>query len=214
MRNSKDLKRNLCLGFTALGILLHHPGQTQAADPGLLSPAKKQDGTAKKTLKPGDKLQMLVYRESDLTSNVTVDKGGLIVLPLIGEIKVGGMTVREARTHITDLYNRDYLVNPQVILTPDYDEEDRGRITVMGRVGSAGTYSLPKGSKQIPLLEAVALAGGFTRYASESGIKVRRREGGKEKVYTISAKKLAQDPKAQQFFILPGDHITVPERLF
>ena len=215
MPTGKDLKRFFYLGFTVIGILLDNPDQAFAADPGLLSarPTVKSEGT-KRVFKAGDKLQMLVYREVDLTSLVTVDKDGNIVLPLIGEIKVSGMTVKEARSRITDLYNKDYLVNPQITLNPIFDEEDRGRVTVIGRVESAGAFELPKGINKIPLLEAVALAGGFTRLANRSTVKVRRREGSKEKVFTVSAKKLADDPNAEQFFVIPGDHITVPERIF
>lgn len=213
MRATNKLIRTLCLGAIVLGILIQYPDHAHAADPGFLS-SKKETSVTEHVLKAGDKLQMLVYREADLTSLVTIDKSGSILLPLIGEIKVSGMTVKQARSQITDLYNRDYLVNPQVTLNHLAETEEPGRVTVIGRVGSAGAYSLPKGAKQMPLLEAIALAGGFTRYASTSGVKIRRRENGTQKVYTVNAKKLAEDPKAQQFFVIPGDHITVSERIF
>ncbi|MGB0579650.1 MAG: polysaccharide biosynthesis/export family protein [Limisphaerales bacterium] len=215
MPNERALKRFATICFTLLGISLHNPDQVHAADPGLLSvrpTVKSDDGS--RLLNAGDKLQMLVYREADLTSLVTVDKDGGIVLPLIGELKVSGMTVKQARARITDLYNRDFLVNPQITLNPIFEELERARITVNGRVGSAGAFELPKGQAKISLLEAVALAGGFTRYANSSSVKVRRREGDKEKVFTVNAKKLADDPKAEQFFVIPGDHISVPERFF
>ena len=87
------------------------------------------------------------------------------------------------------------------------------RFTVLGRVTSPGVMEMPNGVRQIPLLDAVARAGGFTRYANTSSIKIRRREGGKDKVYSVSAKKLAETPE-QQFMVLPDDQITVTERVF
>ena len=67
---------------------------------------------------------------------------------------------------------------------------------------------------KIGLLEAVAMGGGFTRYASLTSVKVKRKEGTGEKVYEINAKKLADDPNTPAFYVLPGDSINVPERVF
>lgn len=166
------------------------------------------------TLKSGDQIELKVYREDDLATKTKVDKGGTIALPLIGEVKIGGMTVRDARLLITQLYEKDYLVNPQVTLTYTPYIEGAGRFTVLGSVTDAGSMEIPKGIEKIPLLEAIAMAGGFTRYANRSSVKIKRKEGNIEKVFEISAKKLSDDPDTPQFFVLPGDRINVPERVF
>ena len=93
-------------------------------------------------------------------------------------------------------------------------EAEPRRFTVMGRVKASGVYELPAGTDKISLLDAIAMAGGFERHANSSSIKVRRREDDREKVYVISAKKLSEDPEAGQFYILPGDRISVPDRIF
>jgi len=181
------------------------PFLTQSSD-GRLSPSY--------TLKSGDEIELKVYREDDLATKTKLDKDGTIALPLIGEVKIGGLSVRDARNVITSLYEKDYLVNPQVTLTYTPYVEGAGRFTVLGRVEKAGSLEIPKGIEKIPLLEAVAMAGGFTRFANRNSITIKRKEGNVEKVYEINAKRLADDPNTPQFFVMPGDRINVPERVF
>lgn len=161
-------------------------------------------------LNPGDEVELKVYREDDLNTKTKLDKDGTIALPLIGEVKIGGLTIKKARELITLLYEKDYLVNPQITLTHKRDEMAGGTFTVLGRVFEPGSFRMPKGKEKIGLLEAIAMSGGFNRYANMNSVKVKRGE----KVFEINAKKLADDPDTPPFYILPGDSINVPERRF
>ena len=64
-------------------------------------------------LKPSDVISLEVFQEPDLNKGVRIQGDGSVALALIGKVKVAGMTASEAQALITDLYNRDYLVDPQ-----------------------------------------------------------------------------------------------------
>lgn len=198
-----------------LGLICANQESAEAAAPDLLRLGQtRPTRTGSYLLKAGDEIKMTVYREEDLSTTTKLDKDGSVVFPLIGEVTVGGITIKEARALITGLYEKDYLVNPQINLIHTPKEMEAGRFTVLGRVADPGSISMPKGVEKIQLLEAIAMAGGFTRLASRGSVKVKRREANGEKVYKIDAKKLAEEPDTLPFFILPGDNIEVPERVF
>lgn len=110
---------------------------------------------------PGDVLDVVVYGEDDLTRLVTVQHGGEVSFPLIGEIHVAGMTLREVRQEITDLLAKDYLVDPQVsVKVKEYLSQ---WVTLVGEIARPGKYYLT-GPKT--LLDLLTEAGGFTSQAS------------------------------------------------
>jgi polysaccharide export outer membrane protein len=110
---------------------------------------------------PGDVLEIEVYDDPDLSGLVTVQHGGDISLPLLGDVEVSGLTSREVRDTLTRLLAKDYLVDPQVAVRV---KEHRSQwITLVGEVTRPGKYFL-QGSKT--LLELLTEAGGFTPHAS------------------------------------------------
>ena len=158
-----------------------------------------------------DTLEMSIFREPDLTTRSRVGSDGTVQLPLIGDVKIAGMTVRVAREMIRKRYDADYLVDPQVYLNViDYAQR---KFTVMGQVSRPGTYDFPGGST-LSLLQAVGMAGGFTRTADRSKVVVRRSaKGGGDEVIKLNAKKMASEGKGS-FEVAPGDVITVAESWF
>ena len=117
---------------------------------------------------PGDVLDVIVFEEEDLTRLVTVQHGGEISFPLIGEIPVAGLTLKEVRVQITELLGKDYLIDPQ--LTVKVKEYLSQWVTVVGEVGRPGKYYLT-GPKT--LLDLLTEAGGFTSKASGELIVTR-----------------------------------------
>ncbi len=117
---------------------------------------------------PGDVLDVVVFEEEDLTRLVTVQHGGEISFPLIGEIPVGGLTLKEVRGQITELLGKDYLIDPQV--TVKVKEYLSQWVTVVGEVGRPGKYYLT-GPKT--LLDLLTEAGGFTSKASGALVVTR-----------------------------------------
>ena len=75
---------------------------------------------ATRTLRPNDQISVSVYQEPDLdVKQIAIDERGTVILPLLGSVEVGGLTVEEATKRVRDLYNKDYLVDPQVSVTLD-----------------------------------------------------------------------------------------------
>jgi polysaccharide export outer membrane protein len=121
------------------------------------------------------------------------------------------MSPQEAAETIRVKLAKDYLVNPQVTVTVfDYGKR---RFAVLGEVQKAGTYDMPEREK-ITLLDAIAMAGGYTRIADPAKITLKRKEGGKETIVRLNAKTMAKDDRVASFDIQPGDVITVGESLF
>ena len=158
-------------------------------------------------LRPGDTIEMIVYREQDLSLRSRIGKDGMVQLPLLGELKIGGLTVRAATSLIHQKYNADYLVEPQIYL--NIAAYNSRKFTIIGQVGKPGAYEFG-GGEEIGLLEAIGMAGGFTRIADRGHVVVKRREGDEVRTYKVNAKKLS-DSGVDKFQIENGDVINVGE---
>lgn len=162
-------------------------------------------------LSPNDQLLIEVFQEEDLRTGAVISKDGTINFPLLGSVKLGGLTQAQARDRVSDLLKRDFLVSPQVSLS--VIRFARKRFTVLGQVGRPGSYDIPD-QEGIDLLEAVAMAGGYTRIAEPAKITVKRKVNDSEKVFTVNAKRMAKEPNSPRFPVEPGDTITVAESIF
>jgi polysaccharide export outer membrane protein len=162
-------------------------------------------------LVPNDVIEMRVYQEEDLQTKLRIAKDGTATFPLIGNVQLAGKTVDEAAASIRALLGQDYLVNPQVTLTiVDYAKR---RFTVLGQVQKPGTFEIPS-EESVSLLEAIAMAGGYTRLANTSRISLTRMKDGKRVTYQLDAKQAANDGDGKPFEIHPDDSISVAERVF
>ena len=150
---------------------------------------------------------MTVFHQPDLTTQAKIANDGSVQFPLIGELKIGGLTLRDARELIRKRYNADYLVEPQVYL--NVIAYAQRKFTILGQVTTPGTYVIP-GGEHLGLLEAVGMAGGFTRIADRGSVVIKRSDHGTEKTIKVNTKKFTtQDGK--QFELMPGDVVTVGE---
>ena len=158
----------------------------------------------------GDVVELNVFREPDLQTQATIARDGTVQLPLIREVKLAGLTIRDAREQLRGLYDKKFLVDPQVFLNVvKYAER---KFTIMGQVARPGSYEL-QGGERIDLLEAIGLAGGFTRIANRGRVIVQRRTGSEVTAIKANAKKMA-DGRETPLEIQPGDVITVSESWF
>jgi polysaccharide export outer membrane protein len=169
------------------------------------------ESTPGRVLGPNDVISVKIYQEEDLNTEVTIDMNGLVMLPLLGEVKIGDMTLEQATIRIQELYDKDYLINPHVNLT--LEQFAQRRFTVLGEVRAPGSYDFPQ-NEGVNLLEAIAKAGGFTRLGQASKVMVQRTENNTLKVFRLNADKMATDGKNKPFEILPNDIITVNEKAF
>lgn len=184
-----------------------------AAAPAIISAGGGGGATGLETrlLQPNDALDVSVYQEPDLTAHTSVDAQGFVMLPLLGSVKLGGLSLEEATKKVRDLYDKDYLVNPKV--TIQLSKMAILRYTILGQVKNPGTYDFPP-NEELNLLEGVAMAGGYTRLAQASKVTLQRNVNGQLKIFNLNGEEMAKDPLHKPFPILPGDTITVGEKLF
>jgi len=157
-----------------------------------------------------DQIAVEVFGEDDLRTAVRINAEGAVSLPLLGSVNLSGLTLNQAAARLTELYGRDYLVNPKVnVMLISYAKR---RFTVLGQVNRPGSYEMPEGSPSgIDLLEAIAIAGGYTRIAAPERISIKRRD----QVMRVDAKKIARRGGSEGGFrVEPGDTITVGESIF
>ena len=163
-------------------------------------------------LSANDLLDFRVFQEPELDGVIRVSGDGTAIFPLIGAVTVVGKTVTTATEEIKSRYRDGYLVYPQVSLTVrTYAQK---LFTVLGQVQKPGSYDM-KGSDEITLLQAIGMAGGYTKIANPGRVTVKRlEEGGRERLIKLDAKRMAKGGDSSSFYIKPGDVITVAESLF
>ncbi len=157
-----------------------------------------------------DLIRVQIFQENDLTREVRVSQEYRIMLPLIGAIDVKGKTVRELQETIRELYDRDYLVNPQVnVFVIEYAQRS---VNVLGSVNSPGIVLFPQ-EQGLTLLDAVARVGGFSRLADRRKVKLTRTVDGKTSTFIINADEIIEGNARAAWPLLQDDVIFVPERI-
>jgi polysaccharide export outer membrane protein len=156
----------------------------------------------------GDLLQVTVFESKKLNATVRVSSRGHVTLPLLGQVKIKGLTAREAEIKIEKGYRAKYIKDPHV--TVFVEEHMSRRVTLVGQFKQPGTYEYP--SKQT-LLDVMALAGGLTDNAGNM-IQVRRHEArpGEPNVLLIDLDRLIKEGRTDlNVEINGGDIIFAPE---
>lgn len=164
-------------------------------------------------IETGDVVAVTVYEQPDLSTKARLGSTGEITLPLIGGVKIGGLSVNEAAKKIAYLLEKDYLVNPQVsIFIQEYHPK---KFFVMGFVNRPGEYELFK-DRDTSVIEAITMAGGFKEGAAQNGTKVIRKENdGQTTTIPVKIADITQKGnKRQDVLLKPGDVIFVPESFF
>lgn len=162
-------------------------------------------------LQPSDLLNVQIFQEENLKRDVRVSKEYSITLPLIGKVDLKGKSLRQAEDLIRELYDRDYLVNPQVnVVVVEYAKRS---VNVIGAVNQPGAVLFPQ-EEGLTLLDAVSRAGGFSRLANRSQVKLTRTNAdGKSETYIINADDLIKGSSSNSWPLLPNDIVFVPERI-
>jgi polysaccharide biosynthesis/export protein len=162
-------------------------------------------------LQPSDLLSVQVFQEENLKREVRVSQEYSITLPLIGKVDLKGKSLRQAEDIIRELYDRDYLVNPQVnIVVIEYAKRT---VNVIGQVNQPGAVLFPQ-EQGLTLLDAISRAGGFTRLANRSQVKLTRTNAdGKNETYIINADDLIKGNSSTSWPLLANDIIFVTERI-
>jgi polysaccharide biosynthesis/export protein len=133
-----------------------------------LGVASAQGPAADYVIGPRDVLLIAVWGQADLSKDAQVDQDGFISFPLLGRVKAAGLTTSAFATRLTQLLEKDYLVNPQVIVSvKDYLSQ---KVHVLGEAERPGLFYL---SGPTTLLEVLSRAGGLSKTAGKQLILVR-----------------------------------------
>jgi len=173
------------------------PAHSAQAQDALPSNADAASIIGRYQLGSGDQIRVTVYGEEDLSGEFEIDGTGTIGLPLIGSVTIGGKILSAAQKQIAEQLADGFLINPRVSI----EVLNYRPFYILGEVKDPGSYPYVSG---MTVLNAIALASGFTYRASENKIEVTRRVDGEEQKIRI---KLTAA-------VLPGDILRVPERLF
>jgi polysaccharide biosynthesis/export protein len=157
-------------------------------------------------LRPNDTIMLAVYGEPDLSTSVQILKTGQASFPLIGSVKVGGLSVAQASATIRDLYAKDYLVDPKLTLSVGQYSTDF--IAVIGAVKQPGQIPIPV-SGNLDLGSAIATAGGLSPTADASSIQLVRSNGATS-TYSLTS----IQGSAGRTSLSSGDRIIVNESRF
>jgi polysaccharide export outer membrane protein len=154
----------------------------------------------------GDMLEIVTWKEPDLSRNeVLVRIDGYVSFPLLNDVKAAGKTTTQLTQSIQDGL-KDYVASPVVTVTVRSPASKR--FYILGEVARTGEYPL---IKNLTVLQAFAIAGGFTEWASKKEIILMRQEGGKEKIYRVNYKDIVRgEDVAQNIRIQADDTIVVP----
>jgi protein involved in polysaccharide export with SLBB domain len=164
--------------------------------------------TPASTLGPGDVFEVKVYDEKDLSGIYRVSSNGSINFPLIGKVRVDGMASSDVADLIQTRLGEKYLRNPQVsILVKEYNSK---KVSVFGQVNKPGTFRY---EDRMTVIQAVSMAGGFTKLAAKNDTNVTRIVEGDEKKFPVPVEAIAEG-KAKNFALRPGDIVYVPESIW
>jgi polysaccharide biosynthesis/export protein VpsN len=173
------------------------PVEAAAAGGGATSGNGPLEDISSYRLGPGDALRLTVFRHEDLSGEFTLDGEGYFAMPLVGEILGGGRTSRQLENEVEiALKSGGYLIDPQVSI----EVLNYRPFYIIGEINNPGSFEYVNG---MTVINAVALAGGFTYRADQDDIIISR--GG------------SNGPKVQARLdteVLPGDIVEVTERFF
>ena len=166
-------------------------------------------------LYPRDQVHIGVQGEPDVTVERQIDPGGAVNLPLLGTVKIGGLTIAQAQRAIADSYIKEEIfIHPEVVVTVvSYAPKE---VMLLGQVAKQGKVSFPAEASILSIVEAIAAAGGLTRIAKGDAVRVTRHDEQGEVVFTLNVDKMVDGRGAttEKFMLQPGDVVFVPERVF
>ena len=153
-------------------------------------------------LAPGDKLRIDIYKDQQLSQSLQIRPDGKITLPLAGDIVAAGRTSSELRDAVAAAL-KDYITNP--VVTVIVVETTPQVVYVMGEVQKPGTLPLTNG--RLSVVQALAMAGGFTDFANRKDIQILRRGASGTQKLRFNYKEAVED--GRELLLQPGDTVIV-----
>lgn len=169
------------------------------------------DGGARlpaQTLGANDVFEVRVIGEPDLSGAWRVSSEGAFVFPFCGRVEASNRTPTALAEALTTCLGAGYLKNPQVAVF--LRESNSKKVFVLGEVNKPGTFVYEDG---MSVVQAVTLAGGFTKLAARNSVLVTRSLDGQEHRLKLSVDDIGTG-RRENFTLQPGDIVFVPESFF
>ncbi|MDA9101329.1 polysaccharide export protein [Omnitrophica bacterium] len=165
-----------------LNDLLSDPSSVRGDAPNDLPDENRQ-------IRSGDRIKITIYPEDDYlkTGEMQVSPDGNIALPLIGKFHIEGKTVLEASKELVEIIDRDYLVDPEVVIEVTSVRTETISVSVLGSVKKPGNFEMVTKGEKFTLLQAILQAGGFSDVANIKKIKIIRKDGDRNQVIHVNA---------------------------
>jgi polysaccharide export outer membrane protein len=155
-----------------------------------------------------DVFDVRVYGEQEMSGLYRVASDGTVDFPLAGRIVVAGRRIGEVQQEIVKRLKNGYLLNPQVtVMIKDWNSR---KLSVLGQVQKPGSVNY---FPNMTIVDAIALAGGFTTTAAKNSVNLRREVSGKVETRTLPVSDITEG-RSPNVVMLPGDVLVVEERLF
>jgi polysaccharide export outer membrane protein len=178
------------------------PATAKPAVPGTSVPTE-----AGFTIGPEDVLGILVWRDQEMSGDVTVRPDGMISLPLIRDVKAAGLTPAELADRVQAAV-REFVTDASVTVV--VRQMNSRKVFITGEVARPGAYPL---ASSMTVMQLIAIAGGLNEFAEAKSISIMRAEAGKTRTFPFDYKNVANGKKpAQNIVLKPGDTVVVPER--
>jgi polysaccharide export outer membrane protein len=185
--------RRVVLAGVVAGVL--HAGLARAA---------VQEAPEEFVLGVEDKLSVSVWKEPDLGKTVTIRPDGKVTFPLVGDVQAAGRTAQQLTDDLEKLLAR-FVKDP--VVTVVVEEINNFKVFVLGEVAVQGALTLRRRTR---FLEAIALAGGLSKFADRSNVILLRFEAGKETRTRIDYRRVVSGDRPDlNVFLKPGDTIIV-----
>jgi polysaccharide export outer membrane protein len=170
-------------------------------------------------LTAGDTVMITIYNEPDLAVSQVIGHSGEVRLVLVGDITIGGMTIRDAQRTVEAAYrDKQFLKDPMIsIAVTAYNPRE---VSVLGAVRAPGPLTFPRDTTSLDIVEVITRVGGFLPVAKSDAVTItHKRADGTESVITcdledmVSGRRQPGKDRAN-ILVYPGDRVWVPERLF
>jgi polysaccharide export outer membrane protein len=165
----------------------------------------RNDRSAAYQIGPEDILDISVWKNPDLSRVVPVRPDGNVSLPLVNDIQAAGLTPATLRDQVIARLSEFIVPAPEVSVM--VREVHSRKVAVVGAVKTPGRFEL---KSPMTVLEVIALAQGFTDFASRDRIVVLRQSGTTTTRLPFNYRKIADGAEQENFFVRPGDIVVVP----
>jgi len=160
-------------------------------------------GQSEYRLGPEDVIEVFVWKQPELSTTVVIRPDGKVSLPLLGELEATSKTAMQLQEEVTKRllqYVSDPMVNVIV------KEINSPKLSVLGQVNKPDRYPI---RQRLTVLDAIALAGGFTDFAKRDKVTIIRNSGSDKLRIQVNLKKVVQDGRGEVYYVEPLDTIYV-----